>query len=715
MDITKSKKRVFFKFVLLLMLLLSSVVTVSFFMNSKTNTVHSENLTHQTSSNLANIDANNASQDLVNQATHIVIGEVKNSESRWDEAESVISSYVRISVENHLKGNSESDEIIVKHKGGEVGSIGLVVSTEPRFEKSERVKVFLKSLEEANEFAVVGGRKGKISFSSSASASAGYSYDGYHWAATDLPVEYYINENGTPDAPDTEEFLAVQASFQTWEDDAGSYMDYTYMGTTTRSGASQDGFNVVSWESIDGPSGTLAKTYYWYEPLTKLLLEFDIVFDEDETWSASGEPLKHDIQNVGTHEVGHTLVLNDLYDLTDNEETMYGYSYLGETKKRDLYTGDIAGIRFIYGLATITYTIDTNPTGLKIEVDGTNYTTPYSFSWFLDSEHIVNAVSPQNQNAGIRYVFEKWSDGGAQSHSVKVGTSGASLIADYTLQYQISIRFKTDDNAQEIHPTQIQILGGPPNNTLITLTSYSNVWLDDVQWTNREIFWQKNNVVPLTHPTTRLSANFEWTVKSRVYPTWFNRSFKDSSGLALPINPSSFKLEFPNGTISNQLYPSDFYYIQNGTTTWISITWQSTEVAPANTVFDAANGNPTVNCLIYDFTIRVNDLFGLPVLGASVSVVLPNGTTISASTGTDGTAFFTKIPQGKFTAKISYIGQTTTIKGDVANAAAYPVREKITFSLPVILFIFVPIVSACLLILIVRKRITPASQTPPEV
>jgi len=355
-------------------------------------------------------------------------------------------------------------------------------------------------------------------------------------------------------------------------------------------------------------------------------------------------------------------------------------------------------------LETTTYTVDTNPTGLQVEVDGTNYTTPYSFSWFYGSEHFVNAFSPQSQDVGTRYVFERWSDGGAQSHSIRVGTGNTSLIADYTLQYQLFIRFKTDENAREIYPTQIQILGGTPNNTLITLGSYSNVWLDDVQWTIREILWQRSNVVPSNHPTARLSASLEWTVKSRVYPTWFFESFKDSGGWALPLDPSSFRLEFSNGTVSNPLNPSDLYYLQNGTTAWYSITWQNSEVAPANAVFDAADGNPTVDCLIYDFAVRVTDLFSLPVSGASMSTTLPNGTTVDALTGMDGLVVFTRIPQGSFTAQVFYMGQTATVIGDVAATASFPATARVNFSLPIILFMLVPTILACLLVLIVGKR-----------
>lgn len=697
-------KTVVFPFMLLLLLLFPSVAAVSSSKNSKTVLELSENVVLQMGKNNAGLDSEVGLQDLVSQATHIVIGEVKGSESRWNETERAIYSYVQISVEKYLKGNFTSNEIVVRYKGGEVEGVGLLDSAEPHFLRGERVKVFLKLLEETNEFVVICGRQGKTSLSSV--ASAGYGYVGFHWDASDLPVRYYINENGTSDILGTaEEFAAVQASFQTWKDDAGSYMDYAYMGTTARNASSRDGFDVVSWQPIDGLEGTLAETSFWYDSSTKHLLEFDIVFDEDETWSASGEIGKYDIQNVGTHEVGHTLVLNDLYDSADSEQTMYGYSSHGEIKKRDLYTGDIAGIRFIYGLSTITYTVDTNPTGLQIEVDGSNYTAPYSFSWFSGSDHVVNVFSPQNKDAGTRYVFEKWSDGGAQSHSIRVGTSDVSLIADYTLQYEISILFVTDDDALEISPTQVQLLGGFPNNTIITLDSYSKVWLDDTQWAIEEIQWQKNNVAPSDHPTTRPSANLEWIVNCRVYPTWFNGSFRNSKGLTSPSNPSSFQLKFPNGTTSNPLSPSNLYYIQNGTTTWHSITWQNAEVVPLNSAFDATSGNPTVNCRIYDFSIRVTDILHLSVWGASVSVTLPNGTTVEASTRADGSAVFKMIPQGRFTARVFYVGQAITMSSDVALAAAHLLEAKITLSLLLILLIAaVPIVAVCLLILIVARR-----------
>jgi len=56
-----------------------------------------------------------------------------------------------------------------------------------------------------------------------------------------------------------------------------------------------------------------------------------------------------DLQNIATHELGHALGLADLYDDACSEQTMYGYASIEETKKRDLETGDKAGIAVLYG------------------------------------------------------------------------------------------------------------------------------------------------------------------------------------------------------------------------------------------------------------------------------------------------------------------------------------------------------------------------------
>ena len=85
------------------------------------------------------------------------------------------------------------------------------------------------------------------------------------------------------------------------------------------------------------------------------MIEFDIVFNTYYSWGIDPDGEggvtinEFDIQNVGTHEAGHTLVLEDLYVWKHSELTMYGYTTEGETKKRSLGLGDMLGVQKLYG------------------------------------------------------------------------------------------------------------------------------------------------------------------------------------------------------------------------------------------------------------------------------------------------------------------------------------------------------------------------------
>lgn len=116
--------------------------------------------------------------------------------------------------------------------------------------------------------------------------------------------------------------------------------------------SSPDNRNEVYFGSISD-SRAIAVTIVWGifsgPPKWRELVEWDMIYNQvDFDWSASGEPNKMDFENIATHELGHTVGLSDLYTTECSEETMYGYGVYGETKKRDLNAGDIAGINNLY-------------------------------------------------------------------------------------------------------------------------------------------------------------------------------------------------------------------------------------------------------------------------------------------------------------------------------------------------------------------------------
>ena len=75
-----------------------------------------------------------------------------------------------------------------------------------------------------------------------------------------------------------------------------------------------------------------------------------MLFNESFAWGDAdvGGQSVMDLQNIATHELGHSAGLADLYETACNQETMYGYGTEGEIIKRDLNPGDITGIQKLY-------------------------------------------------------------------------------------------------------------------------------------------------------------------------------------------------------------------------------------------------------------------------------------------------------------------------------------------------------------------------------
>ena len=149
-------------------------------------------------------------------------------------------------------------------------------------------------------------------------------------------------------------FSNLATDIQKWEDK--SLTNIVRDGSSTNDAlvadtSSPDNLNEVYFGSI-ADSGVIAVTIVWgifYGPPSgRELVEWDQVYDQvDFAWSATGEAGKMDFENIATHELGHAVGMGHP-DNTCIEETMYAYADYGETKKRDLNTGDTAGINALY-------------------------------------------------------------------------------------------------------------------------------------------------------------------------------------------------------------------------------------------------------------------------------------------------------------------------------------------------------------------------------
>ena len=115
----------------------------------------------------------------------------------------------------------------------------------------------------------------------------------------------------------------------------------------------------------------------------------------------------------------------------------FGVKY-GHDPELLLSPGDIDSVARLYGRVPSEHVISTNPPGLEIIVDGHRVTAPASFHWQSGSEHTLEVPSPQFDVRGNRYLFGRWSDDGARSHTIAVTPDTTLYQASFIAQHKVS-------------------------------------------------------------------------------------------------------------------------------------------------------------------------------------------------------------------------------------------------------------------------------------
>ncbi len=445
-------------------------------------------------------------EDLVNGAASVVVGTVVERSSYWNDEHTGIYTSVVLLVEERLKGPASQDRITVTFPGGEVDEIGEWVSDMPSFDQGERVVVFLKKLSKAQlpevkdsklqlpeeQFEVYGSFRGKFTITGDkvgdlplakfkervdkvlkgqalsdeeldvplSVATSPYSYSGLSWPHPPAPVvNYRINENC---ADCTGEGAAVQAAAATWNA-AGAQFSFSYAGTTTVTDVSSyDGVNEILWRNF-GSGGTIALTHIWYYPSNNNIVECDMEFNDYYTFSAAATPPsgQYDVQTVALHEFGHFLCLDDLYNAADSAKVMYGYGFTGTTK-RALHADDIAGIRYIYGVA---------PTLPK---------TPSNLIANAISSSQINLTWQDNSSDETGFKIERKTGSGSYSQIATVGAgvtsySNTLLSTSITYYYRVRAYSAAGDSAYSNEASATTLPPPPPAPTLKSPASASTV------------------------------------------------------------------------------------------------------------------------------------------------------------------------------------------------------------------------------------------------
>jgi hypothetical protein len=146
--------------------------------------------------------------------------------------------------------------------------------------------------------------------------------------------------------------------------------------------------------------------------------------------------------------------------------------------------------------------------------------------------------------------------------------------------------------------------------------------------------------------------------------------------------PSSLQIGTyqPNSTLEVQ---GSKAWLDAGSTFVVKqLLWEKVDVKPLNEVVSVgAPKNVTIATRVYDATLKVSDYLQIPISGASARIQLLNGTSITKTTGTDGTVSMASLPLGRFNATVSYLGASQAVSADVAVQHG-KVEARLPASLP---------------------------------
>ncbi len=170
-----------------------------------------------------------------------------------------------------------------------------------------------------------------------------YSFTGWKWNV----AENHRVDTWNPDGISSSTVLnRFQTSADVWDNQVAANI----IGTFTSGGSRNnipvfDGYNQHGWKDL--ASTTIASTWTWSSG--GIASESDAAYNTDFSWSSSGASGKMDLQNIATHELGHTVGMGHSSTASGNScLTMYPSGSLGETQKRTLGDGDINGIKARY-------------------------------------------------------------------------------------------------------------------------------------------------------------------------------------------------------------------------------------------------------------------------------------------------------------------------------------------------------------------------------
>jgi hypothetical protein len=277
------------------------------------------------------------------------------------------------------------------------------------------------------------------------------------------------------------------------------------------------------------------------------------------------------------------------------------------------------------GFPISTVTVTTNPSGLPVTVDGVTSTAPVATAWLIGSSHTVSVASAISLGPTARYVWSDWSDGGAISHSIVVGTNDTTITASFTKQYQSRV-------------------------SLVPTGHGLSVLVDSVSYTATTSFWWDDGTVH------QVEAPTNQTVSADVRYVWFSWSDGGSAVHSVTANAAllltaTFTEEqamrvstTPSGAsflVDGQTYSSanTFWFARDSYHTVSVVTPQSGNPGTRYQFQSWSDGGAATHVIHFTGAVSLQATFSAeylltvesPVAGAGGSGWYPAGATVSAT------------------------------------------------------------------------------------
>ncbi|MBI1742189.1 DUF11 domain-containing protein [Candidatus Acetothermia bacterium] len=262
----------------------------------------------------------------------IVDGTVLKTESKWNDAHTIIVTYTTIGVAGYIKG-SGAGTVVVQTPGGIVGNVGIAWFGMPTFTQGEQVKLYLSDRNGIK--SVLGAWQGKREIAdlpigdASPSTPARPQWEqlnakdtpgrnvGLHLA--DKTITLRLEADGDSKNAGTAALGAIRNSFSQVNNVSDSLVRIIEGPTITVADSKcsnlvnlKDGNNVVSFTTFDdcGLGGALAVAFFQFDTTTGAITACDVTFNaQDYTWSTNPAPGQYDVQSVSNHEIMHCLGL----------------------------------------------------------------------------------------------------------------------------------------------------------------------------------------------------------------------------------------------------------------------------------------------------------------------------------------------------------------------------------------------------------------------